>query len=157
MNQMYLTLPPRCVCAALQLQSVQHRNMGNTPRRRHAATLSVMSSNKSFHHAAQYTHAADNSDVAAPVSACQHCPATLPAKHPKSVAGQAMEMVADVGAPNVVVHLDSYHMNIEEDSMAKAVDACGDKLGCCPAEQAQHMLPATCQMQPGHGAIRLLS
>ena len=47
-----------------------------------------------------------------------------------------MEMVADVGAPNVVVHLDSYHMNIEEDSMAKAVDACGDKLGCCPRGHA---------------------
>ena len=59
-----------------------------------------------------------------------------------------MEMVADVGAPNVVVHLDSYHMNIEEDSMAKAVDACGDKLGCCPAAQgsahgASYMSDAT--------------
>ncbi len=39
-------------------------------------------------------------------------------------------MVADVGAPNIAVHLDSYHMNIEEDAMALAVAACGDKLGC---------------------------
>ena len=61
-----------------------------------------------------------------------------------------MEMVADVGAPNVVVHLDSYHMNIEEDSMAKAVDACGDKLGYRPAEHARCRLLATRQVQ---GAI----
>ncbi|KAK9824976.1 hypothetical protein WJX81_002463 [Elliptochloris bilobata] len=46
-----------------------------------------------------------------------------------NTATKAMEMLADVGAGNVVVHLDSYHMNIEEDSMALAVDVCGDKLG----------------------------
>ena len=43
-----------------------------------------------------------------------------------------MAMVADVNAPNIAVHLDSYHMNIEEDAMALAVAACGDKLGCEP-------------------------
>ena len=41
-----------------------------------------------------------------------------------------MEMLADIDRPNVTVHLDTYHMNIEERSMQDAVAACGDKLGC---------------------------
>ena len=43
---------------------------------------------------------------------------------------QAMDLVSDVGADNVVVHLDTYHMNIEEASVSRAVKLCGDKLGC---------------------------
>lgn len=43
---------------------------------------------------------------------------------------QGMEMLADIDEPNVVVHLDTYHMNIEETSMADAVATCGDRLGC---------------------------
>lgn len=49
-------------------------------------------------------------------------------------------MLADINEPNVVVHLDTYHMNIEETSMADAVATCGDKLGCavpCCAMHAQ--------------------
>ncbi|KAK9790359.1 hypothetical protein WJX73_006466 [Symbiochloris irregularis] len=46
-----------------------------------------------------------------------------------NTAAQAMDMVADVGADNVVVHLDTYHMNIEEASVQRAVKLCGDKLG----------------------------
>jgi D-psicose/D-tagatose/L-ribulose 3-epimerase len=42
---------------------------------------------------------------------------------------QGMELLADVDRPGVVLHLDSYHANIEELSMAAAVEACGDKLG----------------------------
>lgn len=42
---------------------------------------------------------------------------------------QAMDMVADVGADNVTVHMDTYHMNIEEASVQRAVKLCGDKLG----------------------------
>ncbi len=52
-----------------------------------------------------------------------------------------MAMVADVDAANIAVHLDSYHMNIEEDAMALAVAACGDKLGCEPG-WARFALPA---------------
>ena len=33
-------------------------------------------------------------------------------------------MINDIGAPNVVVHLDTYHMNIEEASMSKAIRNC---------------------------------
>ncbi len=42
---------------------------------------------------------------------------------------QAMALIADTGADNIVVHLDSYHMNIEEGNLARAVEVCGDKLG----------------------------
>lgn len=45
------------------------------------------------------------------------------------VALQAMDMVSDVGADNVTVHLDTYHMNIEEANVQRAVKLCGDKLG----------------------------
>jgi D-psicose/D-tagatose/L-ribulose 3-epimerase len=33
------------------------------------------------------------------------------------------------GAANVVVHLDTYHMNIEEDDLVAAIERAGDRLG----------------------------
>ncbi len=42
---------------------------------------------------------------------------------------QALEIIAATGADNIVVHLDSYHMNIEEGDLARAVETCADKLG----------------------------
>ncbi|MEU4477975.1 sugar phosphate isomerase/epimerase family protein [Micromonospora sp. NPDC023966] len=42
---------------------------------------------------------------------------------------QAVQVIKDVGAGNVVVHLDVYHANIEENSIAQAVADCGDHLG----------------------------
>jgi D-psicose/D-tagatose/L-ribulose 3-epimerase len=46
-----------------------------------------------------------------------------------NTAAQTMEYIAEVGAPNVVVHLDSYHMNIEEANFRDPVFDCGDRLG----------------------------
>ncbi len=46
-----------------------------------------------------------------------------------NTAKQALEFIADVGADNLVVHLDTYHMNIEESDFTKPVLACGDRLG----------------------------
>lgn len=42
---------------------------------------------------------------------------------------QALEMLDRVNAPNVVVHLDTYHMNIEEADFMQPVLACGSRLG----------------------------
>jgi D-psicose/D-tagatose/L-ribulose 3-epimerase len=42
---------------------------------------------------------------------------------------QALEMLERVNAPNVVVHLDTYHMNIEEADFMQPVLACGKRLG----------------------------
>jgi D-psicose/D-tagatose/L-ribulose 3-epimerase len=46
-----------------------------------------------------------------------------------NTARQALAMVDDIGADNVVVHLDSYHMNIEEDDFVRPVHEVGDRLG----------------------------
>jgi D-psicose/D-tagatose/L-ribulose 3-epimerase len=46
-----------------------------------------------------------------------------------NTAEQALELVDDVGAGNVVVHLDAYHMNIEERNLADPVRLCGPRLG----------------------------
>ena len=42
---------------------------------------------------------------------------------------QTLEYIKDVGMPNVVVHADSYHMNIEESDFRTPILAAGDKLG----------------------------
>ena len=42
---------------------------------------------------------------------------------------QALGLIVAIGADNVVVHLDTYHMNIEEADPAATIEACGDRLG----------------------------
>ncbi|MBQ3303229.1 MAG: sugar phosphate isomerase/epimerase [Clostridia bacterium] len=42
---------------------------------------------------------------------------------------EAVEFVRQVDVPSVKVHLDTFHMNIEEDSMVDAILTAGDKLG----------------------------
>lgn len=42
---------------------------------------------------------------------------------------QAVEYIREVGSDNLYVHLDTYHMNIEEADMGQAVLDCGDRLG----------------------------
>jgi D-psicose/D-tagatose/L-ribulose 3-epimerase len=42
---------------------------------------------------------------------------------------QAVEYIKEVGSKNLYVHLDSYHMNIEEFDMSQAVHDCGELLG----------------------------
>jgi D-psicose/D-tagatose/L-ribulose 3-epimerase len=46
-----------------------------------------------------------------------------------NTARQALAFIADVDRPNVYVHLDTYHMNIEEPDMVSPVLQCGDRLG----------------------------
>ena len=46
-----------------------------------------------------------------------------------NTAMQALEMLDKVNAPNVKVHLDTYHMNIEEANFLRPVLACGERLG----------------------------
>lgn len=42
---------------------------------------------------------------------------------------QAVALIEEIGADNVVVHLDSYHMNIEEGDLARPVVECAELLG----------------------------
>lgn len=46
-----------------------------------------------------------------------------------NTASQAVEMCKRIGAPNVKVHLDVYHMNIEESDIQQAILETGDHLG----------------------------
>lgn len=46
-----------------------------------------------------------------------------------NTASQAVEMCRRIGAPNVKVHLDVYHMNIEESDIGQAILQTGDHLG----------------------------
>lgn len=42
---------------------------------------------------------------------------------------EGIAFIDQVNRPNAFIHLDTYHMNIEEDGMEKSVLAAGDKLG----------------------------
>lgn len=42
---------------------------------------------------------------------------------------EALDYIADVGSPNLFVLLDTFHMNIEEDTFAGAIRLAGDRLG----------------------------
>jgi D-psicose/D-tagatose/L-ribulose 3-epimerase len=46
-----------------------------------------------------------------------------------NTAKQAMTYIEEVGSDNLYVHLDTYHMNIEEPGMFEPVLTCGDRLG----------------------------
>lgn len=46
-----------------------------------------------------------------------------------NTATQALEFIDEVGQPHICVHLDTYHMNIEEADLAAPVLACGQRLG----------------------------
>lgn len=53
-----------------------------------------------------------------------------------NTAGQALALIEEIGAPNVVVHLDTYHMNIEEADVGAAVRSCGERLGFFHASES---------------------
>lgn len=46
-----------------------------------------------------------------------------------NTARDALALADDIGADNVMIHLDIYHMNIEEDGLAQPVLDTGDRLG----------------------------
>ncbi|MCM0620435.1 sugar phosphate isomerase/epimerase family protein [Nocardioides bruguierae] len=46
-----------------------------------------------------------------------------------NTARQALALADDIAADNVVIHLDTYHMNIEEDDLVRPVLEVGDRLG----------------------------
>lgn len=46
-----------------------------------------------------------------------------------NTAADALRLADDIGADNVLIHLDTYHMNIEEDDFVRPVHLVGDRLG----------------------------
>ena len=57
---------------------------------------------------------------------------------------QARAMIDDVGMDNVTIHLDTYHMNIEENSMEAAIKDAEDKLGWEPSQHLFAVQPTAC-------------
>jgi D-psicose/D-tagatose/L-ribulose 3-epimerase len=45
------------------------------------------------------------------------------------LARQALVLADDIGEDNILIHLDTYHMNIEEDDLVRPVREVGDRLG----------------------------
>jgi D-psicose/D-tagatose/L-ribulose 3-epimerase len=58
-----------------------------------------------------------------------------------NIAADAVQFVKDVGAPNVKVHLDTFHMIREEDNIRAAVLAAGEHLGYIHACENQRGVP----------------
>jgi D-psicose/D-tagatose/L-ribulose 3-epimerase len=46
-----------------------------------------------------------------------------------NTAADALRLADDIAADNVTIHLDTYHMNIEEDDLVRPVRMVGDRLG----------------------------
>ena len=54
---------------------------------------------------------------------------------------QAMKLIQDVGSDALLVHLDSFHMNLEEKDPAQAIYMAGDKLGLLHASGSDRGTP----------------
>ena len=61
--------------------------------------------------------------------------------HFLNTAADALRFVTEVGTDNVSVHLDTFHMIREEDDMAGAIRACGDRMGYFHACGSQRGVP----------------
>jgi D-psicose/D-tagatose/L-ribulose 3-epimerase len=46
-----------------------------------------------------------------------------------NTAAECVRLADDIGADNVMIHLDTYHMNIEENDFVTPVRECGERLG----------------------------
>lgn len=60
-----------------------------------------------------------------------------------NTAQQALELIKEIGADNVKVHLDTYHMNIEEANFSAPILACGDQLGYAHVGESHRGYPGT--------------
>jgi D-psicose/D-tagatose/L-ribulose 3-epimerase len=54
---------------------------------------------------------------------------------------EALDYVNAVDSPNIKIHLDTYHMNIEEDSFDRAIVSAGEKLGHFHVGENNRRLP----------------
>ena len=61
--------------------------------------------------------------------------------HLLNTAKQSAELIERVGAENVFVHLDTYHMNIEEVSMAQGFADAGEHLGYVHLSESNRGVP----------------
>jgi D-psicose/D-tagatose/L-ribulose 3-epimerase len=69
--------------------------------------------------------------------------------HVLNTAEEGVAFVREVGKPNVKVHLDTFHMNIEEDTFGKAIRTAGPLLGHFHTGENNRRVPGKGQM-PWH-------
>ncbi len=60
-----------------------------------------------------------------------------------NTAQQALDMLELIDRPNAVVHLDTFHMNLEETDMVTPVLACGERLGYVHIGESNRGYPGT--------------
>jgi D-psicose/D-tagatose/L-ribulose 3-epimerase len=60
-----------------------------------------------------------------------------------NLASQALEMVERIDEPNTFVHLDTYHMNIEEKGFYEPIVAMGDRLQYIHLSESDRGIPGT--------------
>jgi len=63
--------------------------------------------------------------------------------HLINTAGHAVDMIQRIGAANVMVHLDTYHMNIEEKGFRTAIQHCGNHLQYIHLSESDRGVPGT--------------
>lgn len=66
--------------------------------------------------------------------------------HILNTAEEGVAFVNEVGLPNVKVMLDTFHMNIEEESIGKAIRTAGDLLGHFHTGECNRMVPGRGRM-----------
>lgn len=63
--------------------------------------------------------------------------------HLINTAEQAMQMLERIGEPNVVIHLDTYHMNIEEKGLAHGFAVAGKRSNYVHVSESDRGVPGT--------------
>jgi D-psicose/D-tagatose/L-ribulose 3-epimerase len=52
-----------------------------------------------------------------------------------------LDLIDAIGAPNVTIHADTYHMNIEEPGFARPIEAARGRLGCIHCSESDRGVP----------------
>ncbi|HEX5079051.1 MAG TPA: sugar phosphate isomerase/epimerase, partial [Geminicoccaceae bacterium] len=63
--------------------------------------------------------------------------------HLVNTAEQAVRLIERIGEPNVMIHLDTYHMNIEEKGFAHGIRAAGGRLRYIHLSESHRGVPGT--------------
>ena len=63
-----------------------------------------------------------------------------------NIVEDALKLVDEIGSPNIKVHIDTFHANIEEKDTAAAIRAAGDKLGHFHISESDRGVPGTGQV-----------
>ena len=63
-----------------------------------------------------------------------------------NITADALKLIDDIGSPNIKVHIDTFHANIEEKDTADAIRAAGSQLGHFHVSESDRGVPGTGQV-----------